>query len=77
MRESQPSLNLDRLKKDLAALVEKGERLELVIRAETHPNEIEDAIKKFGDKAKHILDGLPSFATSYQFWYSEANVLIK
>jgi hypothetical protein len=69
--------NLDRYKKDLDALLAKGERLHLAMQAENLPR-FEEAVKKeYGDKANEVLKSLPHFAGAYQPWYSEAKVLIK
>src|SRR5437870_1838452 len=70
--------NLDRYKKDLAALLTKGRQLLLAIQAECHPDEVARAVKKeYGDKATEFLKALPSFREDYQSWYSESKVLIK
>src|SRR5262249_20300573 len=76
--ETQMLPNLDRYKKDLDALLARGERLHLALQRECFPAEMEKAFKKqLGDKAKSTLEALPSFSDSYQPWYSEAKVLIK
>lgn len=70
--------NLDRYKKDLDALVTRGEQLHLAIQAECLPDQFQAMLKKeFGDKAKDIRAALPSFADDYQGWYSEGKTLIK
>lgn len=70
--------NLDRYKKDLDALLAKGEELHLTMQAECFPDQVERVLKKqYGDKAKETLKVLPSFAEAYQRWYSEAKVLIR
>ncbi len=70
--------NLDRYKRDLEALITRGEQLHLAIQAECLPDQFQAMLKKeFGDKAKDIRTALPSFAEDYQAWYSEAKVLIK
>jgi hypothetical protein len=73
--------NLDRYKKDLDALVAKGDHLQEAIRAEVFPVEFEKALKRqLGGQAsniKKVLAALPSFAADYQPWYSEAKILIK
>ncbi len=72
------SSNLDRYRKDLDALVAKGERLHLIIQIECFPNQVEQSLKKqHGDKTKEIMKALPPFSETYQAWYSEAKVLIK
>ncbi|MCI0565206.1 MAG: hypothetical protein MN733_42610, partial [Nitrososphaera sp.] len=70
--------NLDSYKKDLNSLLDKGEKLHISMHLECFPKDIESTLKKqFGDEAKGTLKALPSFAESYQSWYSEAKVLIK
>jgi hypothetical protein len=73
--------NLDRFKKDLEALIGKGEQLLNAIQAETSPREFELVLKKqLGNQeklVKEFLATLPSFTFDYQPWYSEAKVLIK
>ena len=70
--------NLDRYKKDLDSLLAKGNNLYLAIQAECFPEQLQAALKKqLGDKAKGMLEALPSFEQEYQSWYSEAKVLIK
>ena len=71
--------NLDRYKKDLDSLLEKGDRLSLAIQAECHPLQFEEALTKRFDKdgATQILKNLPSFRKTYQSWYSEAKALIR
>ncbi len=70
--------NLDRYKKDLDSLIERGQDLHIAMQFECFPKETESALKKeFGDKAKEIIKKLPSFTVSYQSWYSEAKALIK
>ncbi len=70
--------NLERYKKDLDILVAKGEELHLAMQAECFPDDVARALKKQNaDKAKEILEALPSFSADYQSWYSEAKVLIK
>lgn len=70
--------NLDRYKKDLDALVETGEQLEMSIQLECYPTEFQAQIKKaLGDKAKDVLKAIPTFGLAYQRWYSEAKALIR
>jgi hypothetical protein len=72
------STNLDRYKKDLASLIERGELLHVGLQRDCLPGKFDKAIKKnLGDKAKDVLKSLPSFVEAYQPWYSEAKVLIK
>ena len=70
--------NLDRYRKDLDALIERGERLHLAIQAACYPEEFEKAFKKqLGTKVREFVKALPDFKTEYQSWYSEAKVLIR
>lgn len=70
--------NLDRYKKDLDALLAKGNSLSLAMQFECFPDELNATLKKeYGEKAKEILKALPSFSEDYQTWYSEALVLIR
>jgi len=70
--------NLDRYKKDLDALIARGEQLYIALQAECLPKQFEQVLKKqYGDKAGEILTALPSFTEIYQSWYSEAKVLIR
>ena len=70
--------NLDRYKKDLESLISTGEQLQNSIQVECFPDQFESKVKKqFGTKAEKIIAGLPSFAMTYQLWYSEAKALIR
>ena len=70
--------NIERYKKDLKALINKGDDLENSIQLECFPEEYTDAAKqKLGDKADDFINNLPSFVDEYQSWYSEAKILIK
>lgn len=70
--------NLERHKKDLDALISKGEQLLLALQWECFPDKIERLLKKeVGGKAKDVLKTLPNFTDEYQVWYSEAIVLVK
>ncbi len=70
--------NLERYRKDLDALIDKGDSLANAIQFECYPKEFKaEAAKKLGSKAKGFLASLPSFSLEYQSWYSEAKVLVK
>ena len=71
--------NLDRYKKDLASLISTGDQLESAIQAECLPDQFEAVAKKQigAEKTKEHIAALPSFALTYQSWYSEAKTLIK
>src|SRR4030095_65093 len=69
--------NLERYKKDLNALIEKGNELELVIQLECFPEQVKKVKQELGKEADNVLKDLPSFSKEYQSWYSEAKMLIK
>lgn len=70
--------NLERYRKDLDALIARGELLDIAMSAECYPDEITLQFKEaYGDKADSYLKGLPKFHTDYQSWYSEAKALIR
>ena len=66
--------NIDRYKEDLKDLVERGERMELVIQYECYPEDVGSALGEDGAKA---LKKLPRFSKSYEEWYSEAKALVR
>ena len=68
------SSNVEKYKKDLEALVNKGEGLLSAMQYECFPGRFEEAL---GDKLKEFKKTLPKFNDDYQTWYSEAKVLIK
>ena len=71
-------MNIDRYKKDLDALIKKGETLYNAMQYECFPNEFENEVEKqLGDKAKKMVETLPSFTDEYQPWYSESSALIR
>lgn len=69
--------NLERYKKDLDALIAKGNKLNLAIEFECFPEQVKTLKKKLGEKAEGVLKALPAFRDEYQSWYSEAKMLIK
>lgn len=77
--------NIDRFRKDLDALIEKGQLLEYSMRRECMgAKEFDAQVKKqFGakadalEKADAFLKTLPSFKEHYQAWYSEALALLR
>jgi hypothetical protein len=72
------STNLDRFKKDLAALLKQGVRLELAMQVECASEQFTAALKKqLKDKADELLKDLPSFREDYQRWYSESLALLR
>jgi hypothetical protein len=69
--------NLDRYKKDLDLLVEKGGNLSNAMQLECFPEQFERALKKYGNDAKEIRKTIPSFKEAYQPWYSESKALVR
>lgn len=70
--------NLDRYKKDLDSLLNKGQLLLWAIQKECVPDAFTKAFKQeYKDKGDRLLKSIPPFADSYQAWYSEAKLLIK
>jgi hypothetical protein len=70
--------NLERYKKDLDALIDKGNQLHNAIQYEYFTEEFtQQAKEKLGKKSKDFLKNIPSFKDEYQPWYSEAKMLIK
>ena len=70
--------NLDRYRKDLDALMSRGEDLGLVMEAECFPEQFERELKKDDNGAlKKLLKTLPPFRETYQSWYSEARVVVE
>ena len=71
-------MNVDRYKKDLDALLNKGAQLHHAIQHECSPQEFARVVKKsLEDKAEEFIQALPSFKDEYQPWYSEAKALIR
>lgn len=69
--------NLDRYKKDLDALISRGEQLHHAIQSECYPEQFKRALEELKEEARDVLGKLPSFANGYQAWYSEAKLVIK
>ena len=74
IRESQMYSNIEKYKKDLELLNDRGELLHLAIWYECHPENITEAL---GEKAKELIENIPNFKVEYQVWYSESKALIK
>lgn len=71
-------MNVDRYRKDLDALLDKGAQLHNAIQHECSPQGVARAAKEsLGDKAEEFIQALPSFEDEYQPWYSEAKALIR
>ena len=70
--------NLERYKRDLDSLISSGRLLLVAMQMECSPEVVGKALKKkYGDKTSEVLKNIPSFADSYQTWYSEAKLLVK
>lgn len=71
--------NLDRYKKDLAALIKEGEQLHLAMEIEFLHGEMKrrGMRDKSVDKVAEELTRLPPFVEGYQRWYSAAKALIR
>ena len=73
-------MNVDRYKKDLNALIKKGDLLLFAIQYECYPQETARTVEdSFGskDEADAMIQTIPSFKDDYQPWYSEAKALVK
>ncbi|MCK9372815.1 MAG: hypothetical protein M0P91_06430 [Sulfuricurvum sp.] len=68
--------NLEKYKKDLEKLIDKGEKLSTAMQYECYPDGVNEAAKTDENLAK-VIKSLPKFNDEYQAWYSEAKVLIK
>ncbi len=72
------ALNIDRYKKDLDALIAKGDQLHNSIQYESSPQKfMRQAKKSLGDGTDKFIQSLPSFKDEYQHWYSEATSLVR
>jgi hypothetical protein len=71
--------NLERYKRELAELIERGKRLHIAIQAQALPEEFGKVIRKVKGKeeADAYLKELPSFRDDYQAWYSEARAVVR
>ena len=71
-------MNIDSYKKDLDALIAKGDKLDIAMHYECSPQQITVEVKKsMGDEAEEFIQALPSFTREYQHWYSEATALVR
>ena len=71
-------MTLDRYKKDLDTLLNKGGKLYNAIQYECYPREFALQVQEsLGDEAEEVIRGLPSFKNDYQPWYSEATSLVR
>ncbi len=74
------SSNLERYKRDLESLIDKGGNLLNAMQAECFPKAFKDRVKKkIANKelANEFLKTVPSFKDTYQIWYSEAKALVR
>lgn len=70
--------NLDRYRKDLDALITKGDLLALSMRFDCHPLELTKALEgKLPEDEARIRKALPDFTGEYEPWYSEAKALVR
>jgi hypothetical protein len=72
--------NLERFKKDLKDLIDRGDNLQNAIQYESHPEEFREQLETLVEDKKKVGDfikALPSFRTKYQTWYSEALAIVK
>lgn len=69
--------NLDRYRKDLAALLAKGNQLHFAIQRDYLPESTESWLKGLKADESRTLKGIPAFAELYQSWYSESKALIR
>jgi hypothetical protein len=72
--------NIEKYKSELTALIDKGDKLDISMKYECFPDNIEKQIKaavKDEKKAKGYISKILPFRKDYQSWYSEALVLIK
>lgn len=74
------SSNLERYKRDLESLIDKGGNLLNAMQAECFPKAFKDRVKKkIANKelANEFLKTVPSFKDTYQIWSSEAKALVR
>ncbi|MDR2967489.1 MAG: hypothetical protein LBU74_06035 [Methanobacteriaceae archaeon] len=68
--------NLEKYKKDLENLINKGNLLYSAMLSECYPNKKKERLN-IKDADNESLDKLPDFNSEYQEWYSEASIVIK
>jgi hypothetical protein len=71
------ALNIERLKGDLATLVEDGGRLELALLVKAHGEEQIRKALQLKEEASETLVKLPAFNVGYEAWYSESLAFIR
>jgi len=66
--------NLQKYKKDLETLIDKGDHLYNAMLYACHPAKVKE---RLGEKAKDFIKDLPKFEETYQSWYSESLTIIR
>ena len=66
--------NLEKYKKDLEKLINKGNLLVISMEYECNPKGFEEA---YGNEFEKLKNKIPSFTDDYQIWYSEAKSIIR
>lgn len=72
--------NLEKFKKDLQELIDRGDMLHNAILYESHPEDFKKQLADLVKDEKKIADflkTLPDFKSKYQAWYSESLAVIK
>lgn len=72
--------NIEKYKNDLKLLLEKANTLDIAMKYECYPEDMEKQIAaaiKDEKKAKDYINKIKPFKSEYQSWYSESLVLIK
>ena len=72
--------NIERYKKDLAALIDQGSDLFNAMQYQIFPEEFKKQAKehlKTKEEIDIFIKKLPDFSLDYQIWYSEALILVK
>ena len=70
--------NIEKYKKDLEKLIDKGQVLFLSLQKESYPDDFENLYKPiYKEKYGSLLKKIVRFSSEYQIWYSETLVLLK
>lgn len=73
-----PRNMLEGFKAALHSLAAQGNDLLNALQLDCHPKEFEEAVRKqLGTKTKAYIKKLPSFANTYQSWYSESKAMVR
>ena len=75
--EAYLSSILERFKKELKSLLDRGQNLHRAIWYETHPDEFREATAKVDEDFDAFVKSLPNVKADYQSWYSEARAVLK